>query len=74
MVRRADHPQATHHIPIYNDDWEYLVRAYGANTATPIGPGPVVRNLVRKFVQSQKALEAQGIDKAQRDAKTGVVK
>ncbi len=62
MTRRGDKPQRPRHVPILDEDWEWLERAYGQLSASKMGPGPAIRGIVNIFVKSQKAKEQALLD------------
>lgn len=57
MTRRAPHPQTPRHVPIFDEDWEWLEKAYGPASPGKVGVGPTIRHLVHVFVKAQKAKE-----------------
>ena len=62
MTRRAAKPQRPRHVPILDEDWEWLEKAYGPNSDSKIGVGPAIRGIVNIFVKSQKAKAQALID------------
>lgn len=66
MTRKSLLPQTRHHIQVYDEDWLWLVAAYGDNSESRLGPGPAVRQLVHKFVLGQKAKEQGLLNQEQR--------
>ena len=65
MSLRAKQAQRPHHVPILDEDWAWLEKAYGASSESKLGPGPAIRYIVHKFVLSQKAQEQALLDKRQ---------
>lgn len=63
MVAKARLPQRPRHVPIIDEDWEWLEKAYGPTSESRLGPGPAIRFIVHKFVTSQRAQEQQILDK-----------
>lgn len=64
MTRRAPRPQKARHVPITDEDWDYLDRAYGPGSERKIGVGPAIRAIVSKHVQIMKAKEQALLDAA----------
>jgi hypothetical protein len=64
MVARARQPQRPRHVPILDEDWEWLEKAYGATSESKLGPGPAIRYIVHQFVKAQKAKEQVLVDAA----------
>lgn len=64
MTARARQPQRPRHIPILDEDWLWLEKAYGQTSEQKIGPGPAIRFIVHKFVTSQRAAEQALVDRA----------
>lgn len=63
MTRRAEKPQTPRHIPILDEDWEWLDKAYGPTSERRIGAGPAIRKLVHTFVEAQKAKVSAILDR-----------
>lgn len=62
MSTRAAKPQRPRHIPILDEDWEYLEKAYGAASESKMGVGPAIRAIINDFVKMQKALIQKKLD------------
>lgn len=58
MSRKALYPQSRRHILIYDQDWEWLLQNFGAESAHPYGVGPAIRDIIHKHVGAlrQRAL------------------
>lgn len=65
MTRRSSIPKSRHHIMLENDDWSYLDRCYGPQSAHPRGVGPTISFIVHNFVLKLKARTAQALDDAE---------
>lgn len=62
MSRKSPLPQSRRHVMIYNEDWDWLERAYGGQTAANLGPGVAIRQLVHGRVLYMRAQENQAFD------------
>lgn len=63
MSKKSDRPQHPRHVMIYDEDWDYIERNYGRQSGTSaIGSSAVVRALVHKWVQGQRARAQQALD------------
>lgn len=62
MSIRAAKPQRPRHIPILDEDWEYLEKAYGTSSESKMGVGPAIRAIVNNFVKAQRALVQKKLD------------
>lgn len=69
MVVRAKQAQRPRHVPILDEDWAWLEKAYGPTSESKLGPGPAIRYIVHKFVASQRAQEQALLDKRASAAK-----
>lgn len=81
MTRRAAKPQRPRHVPILDEDWEWLEKAYGAgaDSSNRIGAGPAIRGIVNIFVKAQKAKEQAILDgrlfaKSEEDVRAEIIK
>lgn len=57
MRQRPQFPQTKRKIPIYDEDWEYLLRRFG-RLEFGIGGGPVIRELVHRRVREMQNTES----------------
>lgn len=62
MTRKSEIPQTTHHVAIFDEDWEYITTNFGSG---PHGqsPGVVVKMLVHRYVKELKAKAQARIDR-----------
>lgn len=63
-ARKAPRPQTPRHVPIFDEDWEYLDKMYGPASGSKMGIGPTIRGLVHLFVTSQRAKEEALVERA----------
>ena len=57
MRKRPSLPQTKRKIPIYDQDWEYLMIRFG-RVELGIGAGPVIRELVHRRVRDMQNQES----------------
>ena len=63
MSKRAKLPQSPRHVPIYDEDWEFIKTYWGQGTGRELGgPGPTVREIVHLYVRHTKAKQEQRLD------------
>lgn len=62
MSRKLDGPVLRRHVQIYEEDWEYLMRAYGPGSPTRFGVGPAIRQIVHAKVAALKAKYQELVD------------
>jgi len=62
MSKRAELPQERRHIQIFDEDWEFLVEAYGPGSPSKIGAGPAIRKLVHSFCLRQRQQYQEQLD------------
>ncbi len=62
MTSRAAKPQRPRHIPILDEYWEWIEKAYGPSSDSKLGVGPAIRAIVHDFVKMQKALIQKKLD------------
>ena len=55
MPRKSIRPQTRHHIMVFDDDWDFLLRAFGPSSVRPIGPGIAARGIIHEFVKKARA-------------------
>lgn len=51
MTRKLDLPHTRHHIEIFDEDWEFLLRLYGPASESRYGVGPAIRHMVHARVR-----------------------
>ena len=64
MRQRPTRPQTKRKIPIYDEDWEYLLTRFG-KIELGIGAGPVIRELVHRRVREMQNKESDIRDREQ---------
>ena len=62
MTRKSEIPQTRRHVHIYDEDWEWLNRAYGPDSESKVGISNAIRQIIRKFVTTKKAEIQERID------------
>ena len=62
MTQRTGKPQRPRHIPILDEDWEWLEAAYGPASPSKLGVGPAIRASVNNFVKAQRAKAQKILD------------
>lgn len=63
MSKKSTLPQSRHHILIYDEDWEYLMRNYGPGShGSQVGISGAIRAVLHQRVQGMKARENKEID------------
>lgn len=63
MSKKAALPYSRHHILIYDEDWEFLEKAYGKGSANEaLGISGAIRAIVHQKVLGLKAKINQQID------------
>lgn len=55
MSKKAQFPQSPHHILVFDEDWEYLQRTYGAESGNRLGVSPIIRQIIHAYVQRLRA-------------------
>lgn len=60
--RKAARPHTPRHIPIFDEDWEFLDKMYGPGSASKLGIGPTIRQVVHIFVTAQRAKEQEAVE------------
>lgn len=63
MSRKTENPSSRRHILVYNEDWEFLEKAYGNASESRLGVGPAIRNIIHAYVNSLKAKVQRRVDK-----------
>jgi len=61
MSRKSLFPQSRRHIWVYDQDWEFLEKAFGAR----LGVGPAIRNILHIYVGNLKDRAQAQLDAAQ---------
>lgn len=62
MTKRSELPQRRRHVIVFDEDWEFLLRHYGADTDARLGAGAAVRQIVHARVKQLRELMAQRAD------------
>ena len=61
MSRRITQSQSRHHVHIFDEDWDFLERAYGRDGVKPIGISAAVRTIIHnhvKLIKQRQQIEA----------------
>lgn len=58
MSKKSEAPQSRRHIWVFDEDWEFLSRAFGES----IGVGPAIRRIVQLHVNGLRAKQQRLID------------
>lgn len=65
MSRKSILPQTPRHIPLYDEDWEFLQSVYGRNSgAKPVGVSTAIRTIIHAFVKKLRERATQVRDGA----------
>lgn len=67
MSRKVSLPQSTHHLAVYNEDWEYISSRFGAAGIKPVGVSNVIRALIHKAVLEWREAENNAATAARRN-------
>lgn len=60
MSRRARLPQSRRHIFVFDEDWDFLLDAYGPGTESRLGTSGAIREIIHAKVLVMRAgLEAE---------------
>jgi hypothetical protein len=62
MSRKTEIPSSRRHIFVYDEDWEFLEKAYGNASENRMGVGPAIRNIIHVYVGSLKAKVQKKVD------------
>lgn len=64
MSKRSKLPLGRYHVPLYQEDWDYLSRLFGPGSPnSSVGIAGAIREIVHAKVLGLKALENQGLDR-----------
>jgi hypothetical protein len=55
VSRKAELPQSSRHILIFDEDWEFLDRYYGRLSSSRLGVSVAIRKIVHRKVSELKA-------------------
>lgn len=66
MSKRAALPQTNHHLPVYNEDWEFIETRFGLRGLKPVGTSSVIRALIHKAVLEWREAENAAATAARR--------
>jgi hypothetical protein len=55
MSKRAELPQSRRHILVFDEDWDFLERAFGIGSPNRFGVGPAIRQIIHAKVKDMKA-------------------
>jgi hypothetical protein len=67
MSRKISLPQSTHHLAVYNEDWEYISSRFGIGGIKPVGVSNVIRALIHKAVLEWREAENVAATAARRN-------
>lgn len=70
MSRKTAIPQRPHHVPVYNEDWEFLETYCSAKADTKLSPGVVIREMVHKRIMGLREQMNQEVDRAEGEAQS----
>lgn len=63
MPRQSPLPQSSHHILLYDEDWEWLQRYYGVNNhPNRLGASAAIREIVHDKIKERRALQEIAVD------------
>jgi len=57
MSKKVSLPQSRRHLFIYDEDWEYLSKLFGANSPNSIGVSAAVRAIIHAKVKQLRQRE-----------------
>ena len=72
MSRKADRPQRSRHILVYDEDWEFLHQMYGQGSRGQIGVGPAIRQMIHAWCKLVRA-KAHQADSSSPASKSGLL-
>lgn len=55
MTKRSILPQSRRHVWLYDEDWEWLEKAYGRAGAKPIGVSLALKTLIHNVIKEKRA-------------------
>lgn len=55
MPRKSLLPQSSHHVMIFDEDWEFLQQLYGPRGLKPLGVSQVIQTIVHRKVNELRA-------------------
>lgn len=64
MSKRSTIPQSRHHVSIFDEDWDWLQRAFGPGSQSELGVGRAIRTVVHSYVKRLRLQEQEAVDKA----------
>lgn len=70
MSRKTSLPQSRRHIPVFDEDWEYLTMVFGGESDSKVGVGPAIRTMVHATVGNLRARAQAQIDQQALQAKS----
>ena len=62
MSKKLDEPTVARHIELYKEDWDFLNTNFGKHSPLSVGPGRIIRDLVRKKVRALRAAQIGSLD------------
>lgn len=68
MSKKSLLPQSRRHIWVYDEDFEYLEKAFGKDTPSRMGVGPMVREIIHTYVKALRAREAARVEQRRASA------
>jgi hypothetical protein len=68
VSRKSPLPQSPHHVLVFDEDWEFLLRNYGPDSPSKMGVGPAIRQIVHA-----KVLQLRAQIVARQDARAGLI-
>lgn len=66
-MKKSPFPQTSRHVPIFDEDWAYLDKAYGPSSESKVGTGPAIRSIVHDTVKALKAREEAILERKLRE-------
>jgi hypothetical protein len=69
MTKKLLGHQSRHHIYLFDEDWEYLMRVFGPASRNKIPVSEAIRTIVHRAVGQIRAKADARIDEIEREAK-----
>lgn len=62
MSKKSFEPMVSRHVDLYKSDWDFLEAHFGRDSATKIGVGRMVREILHRKVKKLQAMQVSNLD------------